>query len=109
MIEAITGSRSRERVLVYIAARNKAYAREIAAFYKTSLSPVQNQLNGMELAGILVSKQVGKTRVFFLNPRYAFCKELKALLEKVIEFLPEEQKTKLLNIRTRPRRQNKPY
>ena len=108
MIEVITGSRSGEQVLIYITAKKEAYAREISQFYGVSLSPIQNQLNKFELGGILNSRLAGKTRLYFFNPRYAFYNELKALFEKVIEFLPKDEKERLLMARKRPRRKSKP-
>jgi predicted transcriptional regulator len=108
MIEAITGSASSEQVLIYISANKEAYAREISAFYGVSLSPIQNQLNKLELGGILMSRLAGKTRLYFFNPRYAFYKELAAFFKKVIEFLPDEEKQRMLNVRKRPRRKLKP-
>jgi predicted transcriptional regulator len=108
MLEYILGSKSKERVLLYISVRKQGYAREIANFYNTELTPIQNQLNKLEIGGILVNQLVGKTKVFSLNPRYPFIKELLALLEKAVEFLPEEEKSELLIYRKRPRRTGKP-
>lgn len=108
MIEGILGSRSKEQVMFYIFARQQAYAREIAVFYETSLSPVQNQLNNLEIAGILVSKNAGRTRLYMFNPRYPFYRELDALIGKAVSCLPEKEKSRLTNFRTRPRRNKKP-
>ena len=108
MLEAILGSKVRESVLIYLVGRDKGYAREIAAFYKYSLSPVQNQLDRLESGNVLVSVLSGRTRVYFFNPRYPFLKELKALLNQVLMFLPEEEHDKLLKSRRRPRRRLKP-
>lgn len=107
MIESILGSKSKEQVLLYISAKGEAYASEIALFYDVSISPLQNQLNNLELGGILVSKNIGKTRIYMLNPRYAFLKELKALLDKAITFLSEEEQKRLFTGRKRPRRNKK--
>ena len=108
MVEAITGSKSREQVLLFITARNQAYAREISSFYGVSISPIQNQLKILEESGILISQYIGKTRVYSFNPRYAIYKELKLLLEKALLFLPETEREKLTNVRKRPRRIKKP-
>lgn len=108
MLETILGSKVRESVLIYLAGRDRGYAREIAAFYKYSLSPVQNQLNRLESGNVLVSFLSGKTRVYSFNPRYPFLKELKALLNQALLFLPEDEHDKLLKSRRRPRRRLKP-
>lgn len=108
MLEALLGSKVRESVLIYLVGRGKGYAREIAAFYKYSLSPVQNQLDRLESGNVLVSFLSGKTRIYSFNPRYPFLKELKALLNKSLVFLPEDEHDKLLKSRRRPRRKLKP-
>ncbi len=108
MIEAILGSLSCERVLVFICARKEGYAREIARFYETDLAPIQKQLDKLELAGILASRTAGRTRLYTFNPRYAFLQELTSLLEKVISFLPPDERERLVMIRRRPRRKGKP-
>ena len=108
MLEKLFGSKNSEKVLLYIAGRKEGYAREIAEYYKTSLSPVQNQLDKLEDASVLVSKLAGKTRIYSFNPRYAFGKELINLLEKAITFLPKNEQDSLLKPRKRPRRKGKP-
>lgn len=108
MIESILGSKNAERTLVFIFARDKGYASEIAAFYAVDLYTIQNQLKKFENGGILMSLLEGRTRVFEFNPRYVFLPELKALLEKAFSFYPQEEKEKLLKVRRRQRRTGKP-
>ena len=108
MIEAILGSLSCERALVFISTRKEGYAREIARFYETDLAPIQKQLDKLELAGVLASRSAGRTRLYSFNPRYAFLKELTALLEKVTFFLPQDERERLVMVRRRPRRKGKP-
>jgi len=108
MLEAIFGSKNRERVLQFILAKGEGYAKEIADFYGTSLDPIQKQLEKMELGGVLVSKSVGRTRLFIFNPRYAFLNELRALLERAREYYDPEEIERLTMGRKRPRRAGKP-
>jgi predicted transcriptional regulator len=108
MLEAILGSKNRERVLQFILANGEGYAKEIADFYDTSLDPIQKQLEKLELGGVLVSRNVGRTRLFTYNPRYAFLKELKALLEKAREYYNPEEIERLTMRRKRPCRAGKP-
>lgn len=108
MLDAVFGSQNLERVLMYILARNEGYAREMAEYYQTSLSPIQKQLKKMELGGVLVSRNVGRTRLYTFNPRYPFLDELKALLEKAFSFYPPEEIERLRMNRKRPRRRTKP-
>ena len=108
MLEAIFGSKNREKVLQFILANSEGYAKEIAEFYGSSIDPIQKQLARLELASVLVSKNIGKTRLFMFNPRYAFKKELEALLLKAREFYKDDEKERLINRRKRPRRTGKP-
>ena len=63
MIGALFGSPSRERALIFLAARGEGYPREIAQYFNTALAPIQNQLERLEVGGVLVSKLVGRTRL----------------------------------------------
>ncbi|TXS91944.1 ArsR family transcriptional regulator [Parahaliea maris] len=108
MIEAIVGSEGAERVLLFLAARNSGYAREIANNWSMDVSTVQNQLLRMERDGLLVSRTVGRTRVFEFNPRYAFKGEVIALLHKALTQLPQGVREQLTLDRRRPRRTGKP-
>jgi len=108
MLEALFGSKNRERVLQFLLARGEGYAREIAEFYASSLDPIQKQLEHLEAAGVLVSRRIGRTQLYRFNPRYAFLDELKALLERARLFYPEEEQERLLMKRKRPRRKGKP-
>lgn len=108
MIEAILGSTNKENVLMFLLAREEGYSREIARFFNTDLTPIQKQLEKLEIGGIVYSRMLGRTRIFMFNPRYPFLAELKELLDKVLQFYPDEIKDKLLMNRRRPRRQGKP-
>ncbi len=107
-MEAILGSTSRERVLLFILARSEGYATEIANFYNTDLAPIQRQLDKLEVGGVLASRKAGRTRLYSFNPRCPFLKELRALLDKVMTFCPRDLKERLLMNRRRPRRRGKP-
>lgn len=108
MLESLFGSRSSEQVLIFLLARNEGYPTEIAKFYDAELYAIQRQLEKMESSNILVSRKVGRTRVYEFNPRYPFLEELRNILEKALSFYPEEIQEKLLMNRRRPRRSDKP-
>jgi len=108
MIESLLGSKNAERVLIYIFARDEGYAREIAGFYKTDLKSIQMQLDKFERSGVLVSREVGRTRPYVFNPRYPFLNEVKALLQKALSFYPENEREELVMNRRRPRARGKP-
>ena len=101
------GSIDAERVLLFLAARDSGYGREIADYWQTSVNGIQRQLDKFESGGILESRQVGRTRVYGWNPRWVFRNELKALLGRAITFLPKKERDRLEMVRKRPRRRGK--
>lgn len=108
MIEAILGSTSAERVLLFLTARDEGYASEIAQLFETDISPVQKQLERMERDGLLINRKVGRTRLYSFNPRYPFVPELKTMMNKALDMSPEKLQEKLLLNRRRPRKKSKP-
>jgi hypothetical protein len=108
MLEALFGTINRERVLLYIFAREEGYPREVARFFTTDLRAIQNQFEKLEAGGVLYSRSVGNTRLYAFNPRYPFLDELKSMLEKALTFFPENERERLLSGRRRPRRAGKP-
>jgi hypothetical protein len=107
MIETLLGSKNAERVLIYIFTREEGYAREIARHFQADLKSIQNQLDKLEAGGVLVSREVGRTRPYMFNPRYPFLNELKTLLEKALSFYPEKEREELVMNRRRPRARGK--
>jgi predicted transcriptional regulator len=108
MLEPLLGSANREKVLLYLNFRKEGYAREISRYFKTDLTPIQKQLERLENGGVLYSRNVGRTRLYGLNPRYPFLAELQALLERAYAFYPSDEKERLIMVRMRPRRKGKP-
>lgn len=108
MLERLFGSTYAALVLLFLVARGEGYASEIARFFQVNLYGVQKQLDRLEAAGVLVSRTIGRTRVYTFNPRYPFLNELKALLTKALMFYPEDLQERLLYNRRRPRRRGKP-
>jgi hypothetical protein len=107
MLKPLLGSKSSERVLIFVEALGEGYAREISRFFGTALDPIQKQLDKLELGGVLVSFNKGRTLIYTFNPRYPFLKELKGILEKALSYYPEEERERLLMNRRRPRRRAK--
>ena len=103
MLTPLLNSENKERVLIFLLARQQGYATEIARFFDTDLYGVQNQLDKLEAGGILVSQKLGRTRVYTFNPRYAFIDGLKTLLDRALSFYPPDLRDKLLMNRRRPR------
>lgn len=108
MLENLFGSINKERVLVYLVAREEGYARAIADFFATNLRNIQVQLDNLEAGGVLISRREGRTRLYGFNPRYPLRQEVVALIERTLDFYPPEERERLFGGRRRPRRRAKP-
>lgn len=102
MLDALFGNRVAEKCLLYIANYGDGYITGISKTFKISTSQVSKQLERLENGGILVNKMSGNTKLFLINPRLLYKKELLALLEKVLTHLPEQDIKKYYRQRTRP-------
>jgi DNA-binding transcriptional ArsR family regulator len=108
MLEALFGSETAERVLLFLQVYEDGYGREIAATYGLPHNAVQNQLRKLEQGGLLVSSTEGRTRIYRWNPRNPFIPPLRVLLKSVVGALPESTQARYYRRRTRPRRAGKP-
>ena len=109
MLEGIFGNRTAEKVLLFLEHYGEGYARSIAGtFGDVSVSMALAQLKRFEGAGLLVSRRRGRTLLFSWNPRYAFLAEVRALLQKALAALPEQERRRYFRERRRPRRSGKP-
>lgn len=107
-LNELFGSQAGEKTLLFMEAFGSGYASQIRDTFGISLSEIQKQLQKFERGGILVSRLIGKTRVFEWNPRFMFLKELRSLLRKALDYLPAEYQEKYFVKRRRPRRTGKP-
>lgn len=108
MLEALFESTTKGDILLYLHTHGESYGREIARDLGLYPTAVQYHLLKLEKGGVLYSKLKGKVRLFGINPRYPFKKELEALLEKSLKFIPQAEKKRLIGSRLRPRRTGKP-
>src|SRR5258707_2313286 len=108
MLEPLLRSKSTERILIFLVAREDGHARDMARFFDADLYAIQKQLDNLEAGGVLTSRLVGRTRLYAFNPRYPFTGELKQLLLKTLSFYPEGEREKLMMNKRRPRRRDKP-
>ncbi|MCK5221714.1 MAG: winged helix-turn-helix transcriptional regulator [Candidatus Aminicenantes bacterium] len=107
MIEAITGSIVKERILLYLVLNPLSYPNEIARNFGFNLNAVQKQLLKLEDGRVVCSRLKGRVRLYEIDPRYPFKNELEALLRKVYSFMDQETKDKYYIKRTRPRKPGK--
>lgn len=86
---------------------DSSYPRELSRILETPLAPVQRALRGLELDGVVAARDVGRTRLFRLNPSYPAKGELAAYLGRLAEADQELQRA-VASLRRRPRRTGKP-
>lgn len=107
-LEALFGNRTAVSVMLYLFHYGEAYATGIAKDLAIALSPVQRQLEKFETAGILISKTVGRTRVYAFNPKQPATRKLKELIQVFYEAMSQKERQQLFSARRRPRRRGKP-
>ena len=103
MLEPLLESSVKERILLFIHTHGESYPREIAKSLGLNVNAVQYQLFKLENGLVLYSNLRGRIRLFGFNPRYPFQKELEAMLNKALLFVPEAERQKIYTPRRRPR------
>jgi DNA-binding transcriptional ArsR family regulator len=108
VLEATLGNRTAAWTLLFIANYGEGHALRIARTFDLSVSMVQRQLSRLEGNGILVSRTVGRARVFSFNDRNPTVRNLRRFLTDELELLSEEDVRRYFRQRQRPRRSGKP-
>lgn len=100
------GSRRRTEIILLLSMLEESYAAELARLLNAKLYSVQTILDGLENEGVIASRMVGKERRITLNPRLAYSRELRALVQKIAE--GERSLIQIVESRrTRPRKKGK--
>ena len=102
------GSQGAAQCLLYLQNYGEGHARGISRTFESSVSPVQRQLEKFESGGVLVSRMVGNSRIFYWNQRHPSIEAIRNLLQDLLEGLPEKELNKYYRERRRPRRAGKP-
>ncbi len=92
MIETLLGSKSIERVLLFLFVNGKCFGSELSRLFLSPLTPLQKALTRLEKGGILISFFHGKTRIYQFNPAYPLLAELQLLLKKSYLLLAPHEK-----------------
>ncbi len=108
MLEPILGNGTIEKILFTLESYGQAYPLELSKMFDIPVNGIQQQMDRLESGGVVVSSMVGRTRLYQFNPRYPFLKELRALIRRAMEFLPEKEMQQYYRRRTRPRKKGKP-
>jgi transposase len=94
MLEGLLGNKSAEKVMLALYVRGELHASAIAQMYNTALDPIKKQLERFEEAGFLVSRVVGRSRLYSFNEKHPIFEPLKELLAIAYE---NEKKLKRKN------------
>lgn len=108
MLEGLFGNVTIEKILFFLYVYAEGYPLGMARVFGVPVNRIQQQLKRLENGGVVVSRLVGKVRLYTFNPRFPFLKELKELTAKAYEFVPEKEKERYFRMRKRPRRAGKP-
>jgi len=79
-LEALVGGTA-AKLLLYLVHYGEAYPTAVAEQFGLSLAGVQHQCRKLEEAGLLISKKVGRTRVYRFQPKHPAVPKLRALAE----------------------------
>ncbi len=102
------GGWTRTRVLLALSLLEESYPRELARLLDAPPSGVLKALRSLEFDGLVAGRNVGRTRVFRLNPRYFAVADLQRYLRRLTE--PEnELRDRVARLRRRPRRTGKVF
>jgi len=108
MLDKLFGTQTAGFVLLHLYHYGEVYARRLARDLDMSLSPVQKQLQKFEEAGVVVSKLMGRTRIYAFNQKSPLTKPLMELINVVYTSMSLSDKELLFKSRQRPRRPGKP-
>ncbi len=108
MLDKLFGSKSAENVLLYLQNYGDGHVRGIAETMQMSPSQAHKQLSKFESGGFLVSRQVGRTRVYDWKPGNPLVSDLRQLLETRLDLSTPPEREKYFRQRRRPRRKDKP-
>jgi hypothetical protein len=93
----LLGSKSAERVLLFLLVNECGYASEVQTAYGVALTPIQSIIRKLEKAGVLSYDVQGKTKLYRLNSFYPLYEELRALLKQAFIHLPADEKRVLFS------------
>ena len=107
VLEAALGNRTAAWALLFLAAYGEGHANRVARTYGLAVSVVRDQLVRLEANGALVSRMVGRSRVFQFNERSPTARNLRSFLHAELDLLEEDDLQRYFRQRQRPRRTGK--
>ena len=110
MLEDLFGNKYIARIFFYLLKNKQCYALELSKIFESPVYGIQQALARLERTQIIVSTQVGRTRLYQFNPNYPLLETLLPFITQAYDFLPERMKQQYYEriVRKRPRRKGKP-
>ena len=109
MLDLILGSKTAQKIFLHLYHHGESYPSAVAREMKVSLGAAQKQFERFELAGIILSKRQGRTRVYQFNQKSGtIVKHFKEIIKVVYHSIPLRERQMLFSVRRRPRRFKKP-
>lgn len=85
MLESLVTSKTRIKLLLkFFSHANSGYLRSLAKEFDESTNSVRVELNRLTEAGLLVSQEEGKTKVYKANEEHPFFTEIKNMVSKFL-------------------------
>lgn len=92
MLEALFGNKSAEKVMMHIYVYGEIHASAIAQAHQTALDPIRKQLERFEEAGFLVSRLVGRSKLYRFNEQNELIPHLREMMAVAYRNLTDEQR-----------------
>lgn len=108
MLDLVLNSDIAMKIMLHLVHYEEIYPTAVAKDYKLTLSAVQKQFKRFEDSGILVSKLVGRTRVYTFNKKSKAASKFTDFVKVYYDGLSLRDKEQIFSSRRRPRRPNKP-
>jgi predicted transcriptional regulator len=93
MLESLFGNKSAEKVMLALYSQGELHASAIAKNYNTAVDPIKKQLEKFENSGFLISRLVGRSKLYRFNEKNPMINPLKDLLQ-----IADQKKIKSLKI-----------
>lgn len=106
-LQGLVGTQTGERVLLHLFHYGEIHPAAIARDFSMAVTPVRRQLDKFERAGLVVSREVGRSRVFQFNPKSPIAEAVKEVVRIAYEGMPLRERERVFGVRRRPRQPGK--
>jgi hypothetical protein len=108
MLEGIFGNKTVEKILLSLIHYGEIHAQAIAKDHNTALNPIRKQLDRLEGSAVIISRPVGRMRLYRFNPKSPYTPHIKNIAELFYRSIPLEEREHLFHEIRKPRRKGKP-